>query len=131
MEKHSSLMKNRIKLKSYYYCTGLVKWGEQFSTIILKQSLLTLRHSAIHIKGNEIFITEQINVNNSRITTGKNKKKSGKRKKFGKRLSGCCSSESAHLALWAVKLIPLLQNNMQLCYPHTVTRFTTQNITIW
>jgi hypothetical protein len=75
MEKHSSLMENRIKLKSYYYCTGLVKWGEKFLTIILQQNLLRLKHTAKQTKGNETFITEQINVNTSWITTGKNKKK--------------------------------------------------------
>jgi len=49
----------------------------------------------------------------------KQEKISRKRKKFVTRLSGCCSSESAHLALWAVKLIPLFQYNMQLCCPPT------------
>ena len=55
--KDSSLMTNRIKVKSYFNCTGLVKWGEQLLIIIL-QKLLRLKHSAKQIQGNETFITE-------------------------------------------------------------------------
>ena len=50
MEKHSSLMENRIKFKCYCYCTGLVKRGEHFLTVILKQSLQRLKQSRKEIK---------------------------------------------------------------------------------
>ena len=58
-------MENRIKLKSYCYCTGLVKCLEHFLTVILKQSFQRLKQSGKQIKENETFITEQINVNTS------------------------------------------------------------------
>ena len=54
--------------------------GTQTLIIFLKK-LLRLKHSAKQIKGNETFITEQINLNTSWITTGKFKENSGIRKK--------------------------------------------------
>ena len=58
-------MKNRTKLKSYCYCTGLVKCGEHVLTVILKQSFQRFKQSGKQINENESFITEQINVNTS------------------------------------------------------------------
>ena len=54
--------------------------GTQTLIIFLKK-LVRLKHSAKQIKGNETFITEQINLNTSWITTGKFKEKSGIRRK--------------------------------------------------
>ena len=101
---------------------GNYEVSREFLTIIHKQNLLREKYSVrfCKIKGNETFVTEQIKVNTSWITTGKTKQdKNKERGKYGTRLSGCYSSESVHLALWAVKPIPLFQNNMQLCYPPT------------